>query len=154
VFIRTPSVFSICFGIKPPLFDYILKRMTKRLLARCIKFSAKSKEKAGAPRIFSPQMQLQVYFHWMKFYLPEVYLAAQIQCAQSTIHTYLDSTLLEFLAEFQEIENPEVNFPHRKIRDQKSIVIVLPDGTKFRISVLVDGSEQQVEIPSTGGKFI
>jgi hypothetical protein len=125
--------------------------MTDRILSRCIDSSTKTKEKLGAPRIFSPLVQLQLFFHWMKYYLPENYLASQLQCSQSTIDTYLNSTQLEFVAEFQGIENPEIKFPHRKIRDQKSIIITLPDGRKFRISALVDGSEQQIQIPSTGG---
>jgi len=126
--------------------------MSIRLTEKCLLLPGKDKEKQGAPRKIEVNTRLQLFLHWMKYYLPEKFLACQFHCSQSCIEHNLFSTLNEFIHEFQSTENPEVHFPNRKSRDNESVIIFGLDGIPMRISVLLDGSEQQIQVPSNGGK--
>jgi hypothetical protein len=149
---KSPSLFIVGFGVKPTLFEYILVRTGENLAKHHLDIQWKTKETSGAPRFFTPEDQLRLLFHWFKYYLSEEYLAVQLGCHQSTIHDYLVATLMIFVDTFQNGEYPSVVIPNRKLRDQESIVIRLSNGSLLRIAVVVDGSEQQIWIPSTGGE--
>ena len=61
--------------------------MQERLNTKCTEHHGKDKEKEGAPRKFNPEMHLQLWLHWMKYYPSEKYFACQLDCVQNTVQT-------------------------------------------------------------------
>jgi hypothetical protein len=96
---------------------------------------------------------LKLFLHWCNKYLAEEFLATQLECASSLIGIVTKFVLETFLEEFDH-KNPVILIPPRKIRDQKSIIIFKSDGKPIRLSAIVDGSHQEIEMPAGKGKYV
>ncbi len=98
------------------------------------------KATSGRPRALNSEAQLLLFLLWMRQYLNERILAWIFGIPCSLINDYLQTTLNICYDHFKD----KIQFPDRGVCDQKSRFI----GT-IQITIVIDGSEQQVEVAHT-----
>ena len=143
-----PSCIEVCFGTNIGLFEYILKCVGPHFDAGCLSQEGKTKEKTGAPRTFDAKQAQALWLQYLLFYLPESLLAIQWKTSQRTVESILDAYTSCFLKEFNSTGNSVIHVPSREERDQSSIYIWLPNGNRVLLAALIDGTLQEVEVPS------